>query len=318
MFSLTSYFSSLPLAQTVLSIFGLFSLLVSGAAHASFETYAGKITASDKLSLSPVCRLIMFEKPSAHQPTHQSENAELFNRPAYRMAKNNIHLHHYCYGLMDKHRYLISVTRADKEKYAFHFLSELDYVLRNSDKDWPYFHVLLVDQAEMMKTRGNYPYSLLKIDEALRHKPDYERAYALKSDVYLTMGDKKKAVDTAQEGLEKIPRSKSLRWRLEQLGVKVPLPPEPVADDNKENASGTEKGGGSEPTQQENGNDPPDGSSIATPTATVTPITKEVGQGIETNPNMPPSADSAVKNQDKPVTDTSDKPKDNPYCRFCP
>ncbi|TAN83679.1 MAG: hypothetical protein EPN14_03055 [Gallionella sp.] len=127
------------------------------------------------------------------------------------------------------------------------------------------------------------------------------------------MGDKKKAADTAQEGLEKIPRSKFLRWQLEQLGVKVPPLPEPGADGSKENASSTGTAGGSAPAQPVN--DAPAANSTATPPATTTPDTRETGQGAEPKPDTPPAAGN---NQDKPAAGTDSQPKNNPYCRFCP
>lgn len=285
---------------------------VSPPANA-LEVRGEQVSQADISMLTPVCRLILVERPSVHLKAGDGplpEDAPLFERPEYAMGKNNAHLHHYCWALVHKMRYFRARTAHEKEFRFGQFIGDIDYVLRKSRKDWPYFHVLLADQAEMMKARGDYPFSLLKIDEALRYKPAYERAHALKSDVYLAMGDKKKAADTAQEGLEKIPRSKFLRWRLEQLGIKVSPPPEPDADGSKENVPGA-PASDNPAARQANGAGTPDGNNVATP-ATLTPGTNEAG------PGTPPTDDSAGKNQDKPATGSGNQPKDNPYCRFCP
>lgn len=236
------------------------------------------------------------------------------------MAAHNPHFHHYCWALISKQRYFRAHGQTQRNYYFKEFMGDIDYVLNNTaDKSWPFFHVLLIEQATMMKIRGDYPNSLLKIDEALRYKPDYDKAYALKSDVYQAMGDKKKAIDTAQTGLEKDPRSRLLRQRLEQLGVKVPPPPpDPVVDNNKENASSTEAGGSPAATQQAKGSDASENQSIATPPIAEKLNAKETGQGMESKPSAPTGADAVGKSQDKPVTGAGSQPKDNPYCRFCP
>lgn len=302
-----------------LHLFWMFVLAIFASPLASaVEVRGEQVSQADISMLTPVCKLIMIENPNVHLKAGGGPlpgDAPLFERPGYGMGKDNPHLHHYCWALVHKMRYFRAGTAHEKDFRFSQFIGDIDYVLRKSRTDWPYFHVLLVDQAEMMKMRGDYPYSILKIDEALRHKPDYERAYALKSDVYLAMGDKKKAADAAQEGLDKIPRSKFLRWRLEQLGVKVPPPPEPDADSEKENESDTETeaAGDSATAEQANETNAPDSSVIAAPDND-----NETGQGAETRPDTPIDTDSAGKDQDKPETETDGQPKNNPYCRFCP
>lgn len=236
------------------------------------------------------------------------------------MAAHNRHIHHYCWALISKQKYIRAHGKIQREFYFKQFMGDIDYVLTNTvDKTWPFFHVLLIEQASMMKMRGDYPNSLLKIDEALRFQPDYVKAYALKSDVYLAMGNKKKAIDTAQTGLEKDQRSRLLRRRLEQLGVKVPPPPpDPVVDNNKENVSSLETAEKPVAAQREKENDTSENHSAVTLPIAEKPNTKETGQGVDTKPITPPATDATEKNQDKPVTDTGSQPKNNPYCRFCP
>jgi tetratricopeptide (TPR) repeat protein len=232
------------------------------------------------------------------------------------MAAHNPHLHHYCWALISKQRYFRANGKTQRDYYFKQFMGDIDYVLNNTaDKSWPFFHVLLIEQAGMMNIRGDYPSSLLKIDQALKSKPDYDKAHALRSDVFLAMGDKKKAIEAAQMGLEKDPRSRLLRRRLEQMGIKVPPLPDPVAGHSRENASNAETSVGAASTQQA-GKDAGDGSSITTPAAEM-PKARESGPGVDASPNMAPAADSSGKNQDASPTGTGSQPG-KPYCRFCP
>ena len=281
------------------SLSWMFALAALASPLASaLEVRGEKVTQADISMMPPVCKLIL-ENPGIHHTVGQHEHPELFERPEYNMAKNNEHLHHYCWALVFKSHYSNARSKTERDYLFSQFMGDIDYVRTNSPKDWKYFNVMLVEQAEMLKTRGDFPSSLLKIEEALQHKPDYERAYALKAKVYLEMGDKKKAIDTAQEGLNKIPQSKYLRWQLEKLGVKLPPPPEADADNNKGNADGA-------------------ATTNAPSTATPSPDTKGIAPGLESQSNMPPAAATTEKNQDKPVPGTNSQPKNNPYCRFCP
>jgi len=304
-------------------LFWMFVLAVFTTPLASALQVRGEQVPQNDISiLPPVCKLIVVEKPGAHHGAGNAplqEHVALFERPGYEMAAHNPHLHHYCWALISKQRYFRANGKTQRDYYFKQFIGDIDYVLNNTaDKSWPFFHVLLIEQASMMNIRGDYPRSLLKIDQALRSKPDYDKAYALKSDVLLAMGDKKKAIEVAQMGLEKDPRSRLLRRRLEQLGVKVPPPPPgPVVDNNKENASSAEAAGSPAAAKQAKGNDASDGGSIATPPAAEIPNTKETGSGMEAKPNMAPAADPAGKNQDAPATGTGSQPG-KPYCRFCP
>ena len=278
-------------------LFWMFVLAAFTSPLASaLEVRGEQVPLADIAVLPPVCKLILVDNPGAHDST---DNAALFERPGYEIAAHNRHIHHYCWALISKQKYIRAHGKIQREFYFKQFMGDIDYVLTNTvDKTWPFFHVLLIEQASMMKMRGDYPNSLLKIDEALRFQPDYDKAYALKSDVYLAMGDKKKAIAMAQTGLEKDPRSRLLRRRLEQLGIKVPPPPppDPLVENNKENASSAGTAGDSAAALQAKGNDASDGNSNATP----------------------PAADASEKNQDKPVAGTGSQPKNNPYCRFCP
>lgn len=304
------------IVRNSLHLFWILILAVFTSPLANAYKVRGEVVPqADILLLPPVCRLIEVDQPNIHFKVLygvSTEKAYLFDRPEYAMAKNNEHLHHWCYAVVHRMRYFRAKSASEKEFRYTQFMGDIDYVLRKSRKDWQYFHVLLVDQAEMMKVRKYYQPSLLKIDEALSYKPDYERAYNLKLDVYLAMGDKKNAIEAGQEGLKKLPRSRSLRRQLKELGVNVP-PLEPEVVDSKVNASDATTAEGTLPAEQAV-NDASDDNTIATPSVTVKTNANETKQDAESKLNTPPADDSARKS----YSDTGTQPKNNPYCRFCP
>lgn len=294
-------FKFIRLAKVILYALAGFLLAVSETAHASFETIGGKITESDKLLLPPVCRLILFEKPSAHQGEGQITNAALFNRPEYRMAKNNIHLHHYCYGLLSKHRYFISFTRGDREKYANNFQGELNYVLERVDKDWPYSAQLYFEKAEMFFYTDDLTQAVSNALHALTITPGYVKAHALLSDIYVKIGKRDMALKQLHDGLAITPSSKTLLGKLRELDPKDPLLtqplPEPIQSSETPESEQTSTASSSRPLGSEERKPSPE--QVEAPLAT------------DSSPGTP--------DQDKPVSKPPDAPNPtNPYCRFCP
>jgi len=287
-----------------------FAVFMSPAAHA-LEVGGETVSQADISMLIPVCRFIMIERPGIHLKGGDGPlgtDAPLLDRPEYAMARHNATLHHYCWALIHKMRYFRARTTHEKNFRFTQFMNDTDFVLRKSPKDWQYFHIVLIEQAKMMKIRGNYPYSLLKINEALEYKPDYERTYALKSDVYLDMDDKKKAIEAVEEGLKNIPQSRFLRRQLEKLGGNVPPLPEPVADNSNKGTSGEGTLGGSAYEQQVNEADASNNGSIGSPETVKTTVDTVLKSDI-------PSTDDSTGNT---ATGSDSLPDGKSYCRFCP
>lgn len=205
--------------------------------------------------LPPVCKLILVEMPGIHQGQgniYSKKYGYLLDRPEYRMAKNTPWLHHYCWALINKMRYFRANTDTERTFWFSTIMTNLDFVLARVPKDWPYSHILLLEQGFMMMLQNDYAGSLEKAKEALEHNPNEQRAYALEFDDYMAMKDKKKALDAAEEGLKKDPSSKILRKRLEQLGVA--LPPPSQTNQANQGTAGTTSSQGSASTHLDKGN----------------------------------------------------------------
>lgn len=281
----------LKLAATFSVLFFAGTALPLHAAEKTLMIREEPLLATDILSFPPVCKLIVVDMPGAHHSaSHNLEHAQLFERPGYEMGAHNGHLHHYCWALVHKNRYFRARGAFQRNHYFQQFMGDINYVLDNTKKDgnnWPYFHVLLIEQGEMLLIREDYPGSLAKAEEALAHKPDAEKAHILKFDIYMAMGNKKKAIEAGQEGLKMNPGSSRLRKRLMNLGVSLPplAEPDPIA-----------------------------------------PEQTQVRQDAAVQELPSPPAESNLKIESAPSTNLatekepsdSKTPKPNSYCRFCP
>ena len=242
------------------------------------------LQSSEIQTMPPVCKLIVVDQPGVHNGAGRgplTQYAPLFEEPRYQMAKNNIHLHHYCWALVSKQRYFRERDKNKRKHYLSQFNGDIDYVLQHSDKSWPYLDVMLVEQGQMQMILGNYGAALAKADQALKYQPNSEHAYLLKTDAYKNMDNKTAAIAAGKQGLEKNPDSTRLRKRLERLGQTVP----PLAE--------------RKPPAAENAS--PESVPGTPPAAAATPTTSESAPGDKT-----PPATEAIGT------------KNNPYCRFCP
>lgn len=278
-------------------------------AHAQNVVVRGEaVSKSDIAALNPVCRLIM-ENPGIHHAQGQIKNAQLFDRAEYNMAKGNGHLHHYCWALIHKQRYFRERNKTKRNFYFSQYLYDIDYVIKNSSKSWPYFDVLHAELASTHLIRGDYAATLKSADDALRFRPDSERAYAIKTDALKQMGKKEAAIKTAREGLEKNPTSSQLRQRLTKLGVTPPEPPPTPPAAAAGTASPAEAG-------NKQGTGHPATPGTATPPAV---SAEEKGTIAPDDASTAVSAEPAVAAEGKPDdSQSAAQSKKNPYCRFCP
>ena len=205
------------------------AITCSGRAHA-FMFEGKQVSEMDIRALPPVCKLILIERRGAHHGGGEgplANDAPLFSRQGYEMGAKNPHLHHYCWSILHKFEYFRARTTVDRDRRYREVISDINYVIENTKPGWPYLHIMFVEQATMMLFHRNFRGSLLTIDKALQLNPNYDRAYAVKSDAYVETGDKKAAIKALQEGLEKVPASPLLRKRLKLLGAVPPPLPEP-------------------------------------------------------------------------------------------
>lgn len=248
------------------------------------------LKASEIDTMPPVCKLIVVDIPYAHLGAGAGpikEYASLFEEPRYQMAKNNIHLHHYCWALVSKQRYFRERDKSKRNHYLTLFNGDIDYVIQHSDKNWPYLDVMLVEQGQMQMILGNFSAALAKADQALKFQSNSEHAYLLKTDAYKNMGNKTAAIAAGKLGLEKNPDSTRLRKRLQRLGQTVP----PLVE--------------RKPPHVEDARPKEGGAAVNTPNASSLPATPSAPHNNATGVVTPAETETIGT-------------KNNPYCRFCP
>jgi hypothetical protein len=302
------------LGQTAINFIAFFCLISNVAAQVVMTTNAGPVTMADINRLPPFCKLIMVDQPGVHS-MKDGKNSDILNAPQYHIAKNNPHIHHYCWALINKNRYYTALTRSERNHRVGLFLNDTDYVIQNSTPEWPYFHVMYTEQAEMLLMNREFVRALSKVEEALRRMPDYEKAYAVKSDIYFEMGDKKRSIAVAQEGLGKNPSSRLLRNRLNRLGVPTPAPMESNVEHSAEDKPRFETQTPTTPQQEKTMRD------AEIPDATNVERTETKDDKIPASQEPKDGStdlDEVTKEKNKPGSAGDKGTNNNPYCRFCP
>lgn len=274
--------------QTLLAIV-IVTLMLPSAVHAEYFFARGEtMTPVEAGLLDPVCKLILVEKPRIHEDENkQTQNAALFNRPEYRMAKNALALHHRCWATVWRMRYFNAVSAIDKNTYMAKFHGDMNFMINTTrylPPNWEYMPLMHVEIGEMYLWDKKYTEATSEAYKALNQNPDFAQAYSLLIKVYIAIGQKKKALDTITEGLKRNPQSRTLKRAYDEAGGKPPYP-EPYA----------------QPPEPE-----PVAPTIETKSPDGAPPVAEQSKQSETT-TAPPSA----------IIPES-PPKPNPYCRFCP
>jgi hypothetical protein len=289
---------------------------ISLAQQKEINVRGGIVTASDIAALPPVCKLITIDKPGIHNGAGDKplvDHIPILNDPQYVLARNNPHLHHYCWALISKQRYFRAKGDVERNHHIKEFEGDIEYVIKNTNKKWPFFDVMLLELASMHLIRGKYAVCIQKADEALGFRPNAEKAFTLKSDAYKLMGKNDLAIKAAQDGLILNPKSMPIIKRLKKLGA-----PPPVLLDSQDKNNGA--------------NVLPE-KDAAKSTLTTLPYKKDAIPGIAQSdanseshnkdiPNPNPLSEHKKNYNElgkaKPNEPPSGGNHTNPYCRFCP
>lgn len=279
------------------SAFFLASVFLFLSVHASGAIVRGEpVTPAEAASLAPVCKLILIEKPNAHlNRIAQKQNAALFDRPEYRMAKNAIHLHHWCWAAVSRYRYFSATSSQKKWGYKTAFYDDMDYVIRNMGPNWPYMPLMHVEKGEMYLLDKNYGGAATEAISAINQAPTFARSHVLLVNAYNAMGQKTKALEAATEGLKYSPTSGTLKKLYGEMGGVKPYPQpyekpkEPVPEATSQQTTQTKN----DDTQSSN-------------EATTLPEPSQ--QPDEAAPDPAPAG----------AAESEDATGQKKYCRFCP
>ena len=134
------------------------------------------------------------------------------------MGNTFIHMHHYCFGLMDVNRAaLMSRTPQDRRHHLGNSILEFNYVIERAPADFSLLPEILTKKGESLIKLGRGPEAVIDLKRAIRIKADYWQAYAALSDHYRGAGDQAQAREWLRKGLSAAPNAPGLVRRMAEL-----------------------------------------------------------------------------------------------------
>lgn len=272
---------------------GLWKRWVGGLllSMASVVHAAPVATPQEFKAMEPACQAIgmgeidgVFWAEALNRPDRKG----VLDKPENAMANGAVWFHHYCWGKLAKYRYFTERTSEKRNFQTKTWRGEMQYIVdwtRQKNIDWAYLPQIHKEIAESYLFEKRYPQAIQAAERALEKRRSFAGAYLIIADAYEAMKNQPKALHYATEGLKHNPDTKSLQKRYLRLGGKKPYPePYPAAD----------------------------------------PVTAPVAEAVA--PPQPPTAASPsdtpavtpVVPEIAPSNEGTTRPKNNPYCRFCP
>ena len=138
--------------------------------------------------------------------------------------KNMPHAHHYCHGLQNVLRANKNMGKKSAENYALGVANgHFKYVLNHTKAENTggrynaYLAMASTENGKVLKRQGNTAEAMQMFQQAINYNPKLPQAYAGLSDLYRDLGMIKEAREILEQGLKRVPKSKSLQRRLDKL-----------------------------------------------------------------------------------------------------
>lgn len=129
-----------------------------------------------------------------------------------------IHMHHYCYGLVDTNRAnFFAHDQQERTRWLRASIGEFDYVIKHAAPDFVLLPEILTKKGENLIRLREGPSGTLELQRAIDLKPDYWPPYAAMSDYYSNEGNIEKAREWLDQALSVAPDAKALKERLVKL-----------------------------------------------------------------------------------------------------
>ncbi len=202
-------------------------------------------------------------------------------------------LHHYCDCLRFTNRALSAMSGKNKNDVGHNLHEALlgcDYVIAGSPPNFELLPELHLQKGVIYSLRGDTTLAAAEFSKTLATSTKHLGAYTGLADIYMRLKSNDKALEVVSTGLKYHPDSKSLRRMYEALGGKLPYPTPATT--------------------------------LGAPAQT-TATAADSGKAVTTNPagNAQTGAqvpDEQVQTATAPQPEATDRPTNNPWCRFCP
>lgn len=204
------------------------------------------------------------------------------------------HFHHYCWALNTENnawKTSDSYLRKSKLGYA---LKDLQYSLDRSDQNFVFLPDIYNTKARLLFSLRRDAEAVLALHKAIEIKPDFVTAIARLSDYYADHGNKARAIQTLETGIDNSEKAGTLIKKLKKLGKTYQGTP---GSARKKEAPAV---------------------TTSPPATEVNPAAKNAVPSSP-NPGSESTGDVPAIVPGDAANPTSEAPKPpNPYCRFCP
>lgn len=136
-----------------------------------------------------------------------------------RVGKENwIHLHHYCYGLVQIFRsHRIGITLEQRQFHLGQAVNEINYVLKNASTRFVWRPELFTKRGLAFLLKQDYRNAENSFEDAIKENAKYWPPYGYLADLYLEQGKTDKARSILETGLKVAPNAQGLKNRMVKL-----------------------------------------------------------------------------------------------------
>ncbi len=129
------------------------------------------------------------------------------------------HFHHYCWALDSENKAHAMLKKSDHDFQLGNALGGIQYVLKNSSPDFIFLPDVYNSQARILFELHRDSEAVLALEKAIELKPGYVPAISRLSDYFVHIGDKAKAIQTLEAGIDNTENAGGLIKKLAALGV---------------------------------------------------------------------------------------------------
>lgn len=237
-------------------------------------------TQSEVAMLPPYCSGTQLIRNISKDPKPISEYITMY-------GKTYSHLHHYCWALNTENNAWKTRERWLRKSKLGYALGDIQYVLDRAEPGFVFLPDIYNTRARILFSLQRDAEAITALKKAIELKPDFVTPIARLSDYYADHGDKTRAIETLEEGIDNTENAKTLLIKLKKLGKTYQGTP---GHARKKSAP------------------------VEEPIATTPPAEINPTQTDSANPESTAAPEQA---EEKPLTSDS-QPANNPYCRFCP
>jgi tetratricopeptide (TPR) repeat protein len=133
------------------------------------------------------------------------------------MGQDFIHIHHWCWGLMQMRRGNQTRDPVERNRHYKTAIANFDYVIRASSSTFPLKPEFHLRKGITLRLMGNDAAAAGEFGRAIKLKPDYTPAYSALADLHVDLGNTSEAMNVLEAGLRQAPDSRILAQKKAEL-----------------------------------------------------------------------------------------------------